>query len=160
MCQPVDVCWVVNILQSVARACFEVPFHISQRRTGIGGGKVTALANVTGGMGACCALCHGDYHDECSGWVYGQTGVVTVAGRYPEHNCAIMATNGRPNTVAGHISGINRNPPPPPAPKPVGKACRADIDCDPLSSSEWRCLGAKAAPSPANNCHLPGPGEA
>ena len=42
--------------------------------TGIGGGgTVTGLANVTT-QAACCALCHGMYHDECNGWVYGPTG--------------------------------------------------------------------------------------
>lgn len=30
------------------------------------GGLVTALATVTD-FGACCALCHGAYHDECTG---------------------------------------------------------------------------------------------
>ena len=117
---------------------------------------VTALANVSGGMGSCCALCHNEYHDECSGWVYGET---ANEGLYKQHNCAIMNRNGPPKTVAGHITGINHNAPPPTAPKPVGKACNADIDCNPLTSTEWRCLAAKADPSPSNNCHLSGPGK-
>ena len=75
---------------------------------GIGsGGTVTALANVTS-QAACCALCHGNYHDECHGWVWGTSGVGGDA-MMAKHNCAIMATNGKPVPVAGHTSGITRN---------------------------------------------------
>ena len=128
--------------------------------TGIGGGgTVTALANVTS-QAACCALCHGNYHDECSGWVYGPTGVLGLpeAAEYRKHNCAIMATNGPPKSIADHVTGINKDAPPPPPPLPAGKPCNADIDCAPSTSVNWRCRQHTAPESAANNCHIPGPG--
>lgn len=127
--------------------------------TGIGGGgTVTSLQNVSS-QAACCALCHGDFHDECSGWVYGPTGSAwqQLEGLAP-HNCAIMATNGPPKPIEGHVSGINADAPPPPPPVSVGKPCNADIDCAPLTAQNWRCKQHTAQPEADNNCHIPGPG--
>ena len=133
--------------------------------TGIGGGgTVTALANVTT-QAACCALCHGNYHDECNGWVYGPTthpdATTFYATGYVKHNCAIMATNGPPKTIAGHVTGICKDAPPAPAPPAKGKACNADINCAPTTASLWRCKQASDVAggiTPQNNCHIPGPG--
>ena len=40
--------------------------------------------------------------------------------------------------------------------------CRSDMDCHPLialNSKHWRCMISTGdAPTPANNCHVPGPG--
>ena len=134
------------------------------QETGIGGGgQVTALRNVSS-QAQCCALCHADYHDECSGWVYGPTGSAPSSlQRDPAlqaHNCAIMATNGKPHRVEGHVTGITADAPPAPPPPAQGKACNADIDCAPTTAALWRCQHAVDAggPTAANNCHLPGPG--
>lgn len=128
--------------------------------TGIGGGgRVTALANVSS-QADCCALCHGDYHDECTGWVYGPTpGVDSFGGEgYQKHNCAIMATNGPPKAISNHVTGITKDAPPPPSPPSVGKPCNADINCAPTTAANWRCKQHTAAPAADNNCHIPGPG--
>ena len=134
--------------------------------TGIGGGGiVTALANVSD-QGACCTLCHTNYHDECNGWVWGGTSSTDKSYKgYKPHNCAIMATNGPRAHVAGHVSGISKNappPPPPPAPpSPPGAPCNADINCSPVASAaHWRCKQHTSALAADNNCHLPGPGTA
>ena len=129
--------------------------------TGIGGGgTVTALANVTS-QAACCALCHGNYHDECNGWVYGPTtgpdATTSYSGGYAKHNCAIMATNGPPKTIANHVTGICKDAPPTPAPPAHGKACNADINCAPTTAALWRCEKASDASggaiTPENNCN-------
>jgi hypothetical protein len=129
--------------------------------TGIGGGgKVTSLNNVSS-QAACCALCHGDFHDECSGWVYNGPGTRPgeQADGLQKHNCAIMATNGPPRPIEGHTTGINKDAPPPP-PVPVGKPCNADIDCAPATAANWRCRQHTAPADASNNCHIPGPGTA
>lgn len=113
-----------------------------------GGGTVTALRNVSS-QADCCALCHGDFHDECSGWVYGPSG---------NHNCAIMAKNGPPKPIENHVTGINADAPPPPPPPTVGGPCNADIDCEPLTAENWRCKQHTAPEAADNNCHIPGPG--
>lgn len=117
---------------------------------GGGGGTVTALLNVTS-QAACCAFCHGTYHDECAGWTYGESG-----DDHLSYNCAIMATNGKPSHVPGHSSGVIRSPPVPP---PVsGSPCNSDDDCNPLDAKQWRCLASSAAKTTKeNNCHLTGP---
>lgn len=43
---------------------------------------------------------------------------------------------------------------------PVGAPCNADLDCVPTTGSNWRCRQYTAAPTPTNNCHIPGPGTA
>lgn len=104
--------------------------------TGLGsGGTVTALANVST-LSDCCALCHGQYHDECVGWVFGhseETLLETLIGplSYPSHNCAVMATNGPPRTVEHHTAAIITSTPPSPAPQMHGGPCQADLDCLP-----------------------------
>lgn len=131
--------------------------------TGMGGAGFTALANVSD-QGACCALCHGDYHDECVAWVFGETaGEARVVDDLstPAHNCAIMPMLLPPRPVLGHVSGYAGNlpPPSPPGPGPLGPPCRADLDCRLQGQTGWRCLHDPAgSPSPDNNCHLPGPG--
>lgn len=127
------------------------------------GGRVTGLANVSS-MEACCALCHGDYHDMCQGWIYGSThsvlGLSIADAGYAPHNCAIMASNGPPKPVQGHVTGIVAgapNPAPLP-PEPVGVPCNADLDCSPVTSAQWRCKQHTSTPTTDNNCHLPGPG--
>eukprot|EP01052_Picozoa_sp_SAG31_P009820 SAG31_NODE_525_length_14489_cov_3.693815_8_plen_416_part_00 len=137
--------------------------------TGIGGGgTVTALRNVSS-KAECCSLCHGDYHDECHGWVYGPTGGVAAdplrseAGSLQPHNCAIMATNGPPRNIAEHVSGITKDAPPPPPPPMQGEPCNADIDCAPATAALWRCRQSDDREEPvtaSNSCHLPGPGTA
>jgi hypothetical protein len=123
-----------------------------------GGGTVTALKNTTT-QAACCALCHGDYHDECSGWVYNGPDHPAAAW-LQAHNCAIMATNGPPRPVAGHVTGLVKGAAPAPAPPAAGKACNADINCAPTTAALWRCKAAQDAAgiTPENNCHIPGPG--
>ena len=140
--------------------------------TGVGGGgTVTSLQNVSS-QADCCALCHGDFHDECSGWVcctlhfpihffiQNSNGVLLaqVYGPSGNHNCAIMATNGPPKPVENHVTGINADAPPPPPPPTVGGPCNADIDCAPLVAENWRCKQHTAPAAADNNCHIPGPG--
>jgi hypothetical protein len=130
--------------------------------TGIGGGgTVTALKNTTT-QAECCALCHGDFHDECNGWVYNGPGPHEPAEFLQAHNCAIMAKNGPPKQIPGHTTGITKDAPPPAPPPTQGKPCNADIDCSPTTAPLWRCRKAAGAvaPSPENNCHIPGPGTA
>lgn len=124
------------------------------------GGVVTALARVSD-PGACCALCHGTYHDECTGWDW--SGPITDGHTVPtegfgagvaSHNCAIMAKNG-PIVPANRISGIVAGAPPPPPPPPGhGPPCNTDLDCTPLTSPLWSCQAVHAPATPANNCHM------
>lgn len=119
------------------------------------GNGILALTNAST-LGECCALCHGDYHDECVAWVFGRTRQEGLGIR--SHTCAILASAGKPRTVAGHTSGIaGPNPPAPPSPAP-GPPCHADTDCNVMHGDLWRCQHDAAAALPAGNCHLPGPG--
>ena len=145
--------WVPTVLAAPNGTC---PDRILPD-TGIGGGgTVTALANVSS-QAECCALCHGDYHDECSGWVYGPTPGADTPEKLAKHNCAIMAKNGPPKAVPRHITGVSKDAPPPPPPAPTGKPCNADVDCTPTTATNWRCKQHTASPSAENNCHIPGP---
>jgi len=92
------------------------------------GGVLAATLNVSN-EAACCASCHGDYHDECLGWEWIDVSVV-----HTNHNCDIMAKVGPPTDGwPGRVSGITaRNPaPPPPSPAPpqMGTPCHSDGDC-------------------------------
>jgi len=128
---------------------------------GVGGPGYTALANVSD-QGACCALCHDNYQDECAAWVFGFVPVADSAAGLPSHNCAIMPVLLPARNVSGVVSGIAGHKPPPTPPTPpgsLGNPCRADLDCRLGSAEHWRCVhDAKGTPSPASNCHLPGPG--
>lgn len=138
--------------------------------TGLGGTGATAVLNVTD-VAACCAACHGDYHDECVAWIWGKTGggaaawadaglgapARSAAGGYPAHNCAIMPRRLSPRTVAGHVSAFAADAPTPAPgpPAPAAAPCDADIDCDVAGAAAWRCEHDTSVKS---NCHLAGPG--
>eukprot|EP00040_Diaphanoeca_grandis_P014108 m.71386 g.71386 ORF g.71386 m.71386 type:complete len:436 (-) comp24344_c0_seq1:161-1468(-) len=126
------------------------------------GSVITAQAQVVD-EGACCALCHGDYHDECVGWQYinltTATSSSTSSSSSSTHNCDIMAKNGPPVKVAGRVAGFVGNVPPTPPPSPPqpqqGTPCNSDGDCEKLwGTTDWRCLNREAIKSPANNCHM------
>ena len=137
---------------------------------GTGGPNAAAILNVSG-MGECCDLCHGQYHDECVTWIYGEVGthVDSMGEGYPPHNCAIMPSYHAPRpTAANTTSGVVAHPPAPgPSPPPpggMGAPCNADLDCAPSDASTkfWRCKadGGKPPRNASNNCHIPGPGTA
>lgn len=121
---------------------------------GLGGDKGLVAEESVATMGDCCALCHGNYHDECVAWIWGQTG---------SHNCAIMSQLNHARNVSNHTSGVvpGAHPSPPPSPSgQSGPACNADTSCE-LNGEFWRCAHAEApATNATNNCHLPGPGTA
>ena len=64
------------------------------------GGTVAAYANVSSAA-ACCALCGGDFKDECAGWEWVNLTVVRA-----DHDCDIMAKIGNPANFPGRVSGI------------------------------------------------------
>jgi hypothetical protein len=118
------------------------------------GGMLVASTNVSD-QGACCALCHGPYHDECEGWEWIDTSRV-----HANHNCDVYAKLGPPTPgYPGRVSGVGKHalPPAPPAPPPgpVGAACHSDGDCEATwgTRGEWRCLEDRAAAaSPPRDC--------
>eukprot|EP00666_Eupelagonemidae_sp_cell4sb_P017750 gene17750-biopygen6709 len=78
------------------------------------GGTVVAFANVTD-VTACCALCHGDYKDECVGWEWVNVSEVHRS----DHSCDIFAKAGKPAKARGRVSGVaSPSPTPPPVPPP------------------------------------------
>ena len=132
---------------------------------GTGGPNAAAAVNVTD-EAACCTLCHGNLHDECVTWIFGESAAGAAGSEwsgdargYPPHNCAIMPTYYAPRPTSGHTCGVVKAPAPTPAPETKGAACNADIDCAPLTAQFWRCAADPgAALNASSNCHLPGPG--
>ena len=132
---------------------------------GTGGPNAATVVNVTD-EAACCTLCHGNLHDECVTWIFGESGAGAPgsawsgdARGYPPHNCAIMPTFYPPRPESGHTCGVVKAPAPTPAPNMKGAACNADLDCSPLTAPFWRCaVNPGAALNASSNCHLPGPG--
>ena len=88
---------------------------------------MVASTNVSD-QGACCALCHQDYHDECQGWEWIDTGTV-----HASHNCDVFAKLGNASKGwPGRLSGVKASPSPPsPPPGPIthGTPCHSDSDC-------------------------------
>ena len=120
------------------------------------GSTVVAYANVTN-QSACCALCHGTYHDECLAWEW--VNDFEVRRLRASHNCDIFAKVGPRAKVAGRISGLTSRAPPPappgPTPPQTGTPCHSDSDCESLwGGAEWRCLERNAEPSELNGCHM------
>jgi hypothetical protein len=117
------------------------------------GGSGAVVFNVTD-QAECCTKC-GGY--SCATWTFGATSDSLHEG-FPPHNCAIMSTFIAPRKVAGHVCGVVGSVPAPTPPQPHGPACNADISCDVLGTSGWRCLHDAAVTGPAALCHLAGPG--
>jgi hypothetical protein len=144
---------IVAIAASIAAAASMCPDKILSGYSIFKGSEVTAYANVSD-QAACCALCHGDYHDECVGWEFINTTLVPNA----HHNCDLMAKVGPPEKYVGRVSGIGAalpTPPPSPAPPQIGTPCNSDGDCMALwGTADWRCLERHAVKSAANNCHM------
>lgn len=120
------------------------------------GGIVAGNANASS-PAACCALCLGDYKDECAGWEWVNHSLVPVRS----HDCDIMAKIGVPTQVKGRVSGIVGSPPPsppspgPPPPPQTGTPCHSDGDCESLwATPNWRCLSQAVVPGPRNSCHM------
>lgn len=85
----------------IPAACKAMPgFSIFQ------GGTVASYANVTS-PAACCALCEGNFKDECAGWEW-----VNLSLVHADHDCDIMAKIGPPATFPGRISGVVAHRPP------------------------------------------------
>ena len=120
------------------------------------GSTVVAYANVTN-QSACCALCHGTYHDECVAWEWVNDS--EVRRLRASHNCDIFAKVGPRAKVDGRTSGLTSRAPPPappgPAPPQTGTPCHSDSDCEShWGGAEWRCLERRAEPSELNGCHM------
>lgn len=120
------------------------------------GSTLVAYANVSN-QSACCALCHGPYHDECLAWEWVEDTVVRhLRG---SHNCDIFAKVGPRAKADGRVSGLTARappaPPPGPAPPQTGTPCHSDSDCESQwGGAEWRCLERNAEPSKLNGCHM------
>jgi hypothetical protein len=84
------------------------------------GSVVAAMANVSDQEG-CCALCHGKYHSECTGWEY-----ISVPAGAPLHNCDVMSKNGPLTQERGRVVGALATSPAP-APRPLPRPVRFDI---------------------------------
>ena len=77
------------------------------------GGRVAAVANVSGGPAACCELCTTVHRAGCAGWEWINLSLVRAS-----HNCDIMASAGPPAKDEGRVAGIVAPPGPPGPPRP------------------------------------------